>query len=181
MSSGELLFRAPLQSRPPVPITLEARLREIGLIGQRHRGQTDTFLPGDRFLQLITFLGCSPHLRLAPDNPDDENFCQVRFVGPFTRPRLLHGRNTRPPRCLHCGRPVQQWRQSLARQKTEINCRLCGCNSRIDALDWRRNAGLGCFFVQVTEVFPGEAVPLPALLEQLAAGGTQWEYFYRQQ
>ena len=60
------------------------------------------------------------------------------------------------------------------------SCRHCGEKIAIDAPDWRRNAGAGRFFVQITEVFPGEAVPLPALMAQLRAEGDDWDYFYLQ-
>jgi hypothetical protein len=49
------------------------------------------------------------------------------------------------------------------------------------ALLWRKNAGFGRVFVTVEDVFPGEAVPVPTLLEGLrAASGVDWRYFYLQ-
>lgn len=47
--------------------------------------------------------------------------------------------------------------------------------------DWKGNAGFGRFFVQVEEIFPGEATPTTALtgvLEQ--ATGAPWRHFYVQ-
>lgn len=180
MSTGNLLFRAPLSSEPPSPASLEERLRSIGLIGDRYRNQQQVFLTGERFLQLITFLGCSPFLRLQPAGDDDDRFCHIRFLGPFTQPRLMHGRNTRPPRCPHCGQRIEQWRAGLDGGAGYIDCEHCGEKPLISELDWRRNAGLGRFFVQITEVFPGEAVPLPALLEALHETDDSWDYFYIQ-
>lgn len=181
MNTGRLLFRAPLDSETPSPKSLETHLRGIGLIGERYRQQDHAFLTGERFLQLVTFLGCSPFLRLEPADPQDEGFCQVQFLGPFAQPRLMYGGNTRPPRCPHCGKSMGQWRTDLNHNGDHIDCQICGQRSPVDALDWRRNAGLGRFFIQVTEVFPGEAVPLPALMQALReGGGDEWDYFYIQ-
>ena len=178
MSIGKLVFCAPLSSEPPTRSIMEARLRNIGLIGDPYRRRENSYLVGNNFLQLITFLGCSPNLRLAPASEDDDHFCHVRFIGPLPRPRLLYGRNTRPPRCPRCEQRVEQWRADLENGGRHIDCRHCGEKIAIDAPDWRRNAGAGRFFVQITEVFPGEAVPLPALMAQLRAEGDDWDYFY---
>lgn len=181
MNPGNLLFRAPLNAPPPEPAELEYQLREIGLIGQRFGHWRHVFLAGNRFLQLVTFLGCSPYLRLEPEGDDDTGFCRISFIGPFARPRLIHGSNTRPPRCPHCGARMSLWRESLASDDTVISCPHCNEDSPVERLDWRRNAGSGRFFLQLSEVFPGEAVPLPAMMEHLRGAGPAWDYFYVQQ
>jgi hypothetical protein len=46
---------------------------------------------------------------------------------------------------------------------------------------WRQNAGFGRLFVTIEDIFPGEAVPVPGLLDGLRrATGTDWHYFYIQ-
>ena len=46
-------------------------------------------------------------------------------------------------------------------------------------LDWRRQAGCGRLLLEVTDVFPGEAVPVSALLRGLEGlGAGPWRYFY---
>lgn len=180
MSTGKLLFRAPLGGDPPLATAVEARLRGIGLIGDSYRQREQTYLVGEHFLQLVSFVGCSPFLRLEPAAEDDDCFCHVRFLGPFAQPRLLYGRNTRPPRCPRCGKRIEQWQADLNSASQQITCRHCGEKPALRALDWRRNAGLGRFFVQISEVFPGEAVPLPALMDALRDTGDRWDYFYIQ-
>ncbi len=177
MSTGSLVFRPP---PGPVPETasLEARLREAGFIGAPLGGEINGFLTGERFLQRVSFLGCSPFLRLEPPADGSDRFCHVRFLGPYPAIRLLHGTNTRPPPCPGCGQRIGNWHEALAATGGEIDCPHCGRHATLTELDWQRNAGAGRFFVEVREVFPGEAVPLPGLMELLRGAGGAWDYFY---
>jgi hypothetical protein len=48
--------------------------------------------------------------------------------------------------------------------------------------DWKQQGGFGRLFVMVEEVFPGEAVPTPGLLDLLRdLDGTPWRHFYVQE
>jgi hypothetical protein len=48
--------------------------------------------------------------------------------------------------------------------------------------DWKGNAGLGRVFVVVEEIFPGEALPSPALTDVLERlSGSPWRHFYVQE
>ena len=51
---------------------LPALLGRIGFIGsQCHENETDSdYLTGDRFLDLVSFLGCSPNIALSPEDGD---------------------------------------------------------------------------------------------------------------
>jgi hypothetical protein len=49
------------------------------------------------------------------------------------------------------------------------------------AYDWREKAGFGRLFVQVDEIFPGEAIPNPKLMKLLARSTiAEWRHFYIQ-
>jgi hypothetical protein len=185
MSTGKLLFHPPFSAPLPSLPAITERLTKIGLLDRPFRPEEQSFLTGPRFPQLITFLGCSPFLRLEPPDDGSSDFCHLRFLGPFDRPRLLYGSNTRAPKCPACARGLDNW-QSLAEQweaepdNSNFTCPHCGRHSSPLALEWRRKAGFGRFFLQVSEVFPGEAVPVGELMECLRADGDSWDYFYLQ-
>jgi DNA-directed RNA polymerase subunit RPC12/RpoP len=159
-------------------------LQSVGLIGEPLPGPGAAFETGERFLQLIAFTGCAVHLDTAAraaGNP----FAQVALRGPYPVPRLLFGRNSRPPRCRHCGKPLADWRSQVERwrgeEAREMACPYCGAATVPGDWDWRQHAGVGRSFVFIEEVFPGEGSPLPPLfaaLERLGVGS--WRHFYIQ-
>ena len=150
------------------------------MIGPAHVGRNDAFLVGDRFLQLITFMGCSPHIELEPPAKGSNDFCHV-LIHACDAPRLWTGTNTRPPRCPACRKVIDIQVTALLRHRAALPvvCNHCGANHPVDALRWRRDAGFGRVFVEVRSVFPAEAVPVESLLRALAATtGCRWDYFY---
>lgn len=186
MSTGKLCFRPPYSAPLPSLPSITERLRRIGLIDRPFREKEQSFLTGERFLQLITFLGCSPYLQLEPPDDGGSNFCHLRFLGPFEQPQFLYGGNTRPPKCPNCRRGIDNWLSLVEQWQAEpeapsITCPNCGQLSSPLSLEWRRTAGFGRFFIQVAEVFPGEAVPVAELMNCLRSGGESWDYFYLQE
>lgn len=162
-----------------------SRLADLGLVGANYGEIPGAYLTGPRFLQLITFLGCSPQLQLVPPANGSQDFCHIRLRGPFEKPRLLSAANTRPPRCPACGKGLSQWRQmepfwARGQSDSQIVCHSCGQSASPADLNWRRKAGFGHCFIEIREVFPEEAVPLPALMESLRGEGASWCYFYLQ-
>ncbi|MCG6861936.1 MAG: hypothetical protein LJE70_11745 [Chromatiaceae bacterium] len=167
----------------PEPMLLTDALSEVGLLGSPLPGRDGAFSVGERFLQLVTFAGCSVRIALSPEG--NAPFCHIRLTGPFEQPVFLSGRNTRPPRCRNCRQPFQGWKPAaLSLSDIEIPlvaCPTCDQESPLWAYDWKQKAGFGRSFVQVEEVFPGEAVPTPELLALLAGiTNGEWRYFYIQ-
>jgi hypothetical protein len=184
MSIGHLVLRAGPEGQVPTLDAAIETLEEIGLIGAPYRKEENRFLAGDRFLQLITFLGCSPYLQLEPPPGGGNNFCHVHLLGPSERPGFIYGSNTRPPRCPDCGQPFTEWRTTVEHyRKCEDTSPICtGCGRRQNPMvwNWRRYAGFSRSFIDIPEVFPGEAVPVPALITALQGDGATWDYFYVQ-
>lgn len=180
MSSGSL-FLHPSDAEAACPRDdLVEVLAQAGLIGAAHAGRQNDFLVGDRFLQLITFMGCSPHIELDPPDGSDDDFCHV-LIHVYAAPRLLVGTNTRPPRCPACRKRIDIEVTSLRRDRSvkPVACNHCGAHHPVAALQWRRDAGFSRLFVEIRSVFPGEAVPVESLFQALAATtGCQWDYFY---
>ena len=166
---------------PPVNcVRLAGELQAIGLIGAPVALEDNLFYPtGDNFLQLISFLGCSPYIQLAPPANGGVDFCHITLFGPLGSPQLLHGKNTRPPRCPSCKAPIANWREGL--ETESLSCARCNLTSPLSTMEWRNNAGLGRFFIVIQNIFPGEAVPVDALMNQLRGiSGGEWGYFYIQ-
>ena len=181
MHSGTLLLMPPATAIPPTGQALGQQLRKLGLIGEQWRD--NRYLTGDRFLQLITFMGCAPRLQLEPPADGSEHFCHVRLSGPFPTPRLRYAGNSRPPRCPACRRRIAAlrdqmpgWRELLP--DAPLECPQCAARYPATALDWGDQAGVSRLFIEITEVFPGEAVPVPSLMQKLAGDGAAWRYCY---
>jgi hypothetical protein len=97
----------------------------------------------------------------------------------------MAGRNTRPPQCPGCRRPLREWRaQSAGWDSASAPTLQCAaCNARTQAWEWRwrEQAGFGRLFLSIEEVFPGEGTPLPGLLRSLEIMGVgRWLWFYVQ-
>ena len=180
MSVGSL-FLHPADAGLQVSLDrLTSYLQQTGFSGEPIAGLQDATTIGDRFLQLVTFMGCSPHIELQPRWPGDEDFCHIRLHR-FPEPVLLVGSNTRPPRCPGCRKAAGKDPVAFTGLHADagVTCANCGETHRFTALDWRRSAGLASIFVEVRSVFPGEAVPVDALLNGLAKEtGGSWRYFY---
>jgi len=181
--TGRLLLSSQNPFLAPDASFLAAALTEAGFLGIPLAGRKGAFALGDQFLQLVTFAGCSVQVELYPNS--DSPFCHIRIVGPFELPVFQSGRNTRPPRCPNCRTPLRDWKRALAAwdgsQPEPIACTTCGEAGPPWTYDWKEKAGFGRLFIQVEEVFPGEAVPTPGLMDLLADSSSgEWRYFYIQ-
>lgn len=185
LHTGRLVLTPVDAQAAPDPKTLRQAIADGALAGEPLRNGTDGFSVGDRFLQLVAFTGCAVQLAPEPERGAAHGFCHIRVDGPFPRPQLRAGRNSRPPRCAVCGKPLQEWREQastwLPSVSPALGCRSCKHTSPAWDWDWRQQAGLGRIFLCIEEVFPGEAAPLPGLLELLAQTAVgPWGFFYVQ-
>ncbi len=178
MSTGKLiLYPGNTTSSPPLVTSVIESLQQVGLIGQSLDNGQNSFLAGENFLQLITFMGCSPDVCLTPHSHAERDFCHLTILGPLPEPQLIWDNNCRPPRCPECKKPLSNWKQGV--NNTSINCNICGTESALGDLNWGRGAGFSHIFIEIHNVFPGEAVPVDALFTQLQRDtGVSWRYFY---
>jgi hypothetical protein len=183
MTTGSLLlFPADPAAPPPATAAVTDTLARHGLIGERLAAD-GAYRVGPHFLQQVTFLGCAPHLLLEPPPDGGSGFSHVVLAGPFAEPRLLIGTNTAAPRCPDCRARFTDWRSALADWcaaplAANATCAACGAAHAPAALDWRDSAATGRLFVEIRNVFPGEAVPGEALLTGLGrlGDGRPWRY-----
>lgn len=163
------------------------RLEEMGFIGAPliFEGQQH-YRPGTRFLQLLTFLGCSPVVALGEPGLTGNEFCHLQLDGPYQEPHFIGGNNVKAPRCPGCGFRVENWvvlvQQWQARPAQRWHCPLCGMEYAVPQLRWRQCAGFGRVALRIWGIFEGEAVPSEELLTALRkASGFEWQYFYFRQ
>jgi len=176
-------------------IDRDALVRQTGAIGLTGKAipcnGESIHRAGDRFLQLITFLGCAPAIALEP--PTDEleleqacqqgRFCHVLLsAGGELRYRSDHKASC--PRCPRCRKPEHRWPELLARWQSSPGqaswqCQACGHRGRLFDLNFRRAAGFGNCFVEIRGIHPAEAVPGEELLAALRdLTRCDWEYIY---
>lgn len=178
MSTGKLI----LHSGSTQPSLVETEplidaLRDMQLIGAPLAKDKELFLAGERFLQLISFMGCSTNVCLTPSSGDTGNFCHITITGPLNQPTLIWNSNCRPPRCPACKSPISNWQEFVSIGK--LKCLQCGKETQLEEINWGRQAGYGCIFIEISNIFPGEARPSHILLEDLArATDIEWSYFY---
>ena len=182
--TGRLLLASAANGPVPDRASLIGYLQNSGFIGPL-LGDLEgcSFQVGDSFLQLVTFMGCSPHIVLEPP-PHGGSFCYVRIDGPWPEPLLRYGRNTNAPRCCSCRNRINDWRNQLPTwlekpNAMRVECAQCGHRQSPLNLSWRRDGGFGRLFIVVEDIFPGEAIPVPTLISGLTGvSNNSWYYFY---
>jgi hypothetical protein len=173
--------------------TIVKALTALRLLGEPQGGDSGVFAAGPALGDLVGFTGCAVQFDAATDDANAGGRPWLRIPPKATVPRLLWGRNTRPPRCPNCSAPLRGWRDRLPPDPAmtasqpgcdaslRLRCDVCLASSAAYRWKWGRHAGAGRSFVLIEEVFPGEGTPLPGLLQDLAAlGAGPWAWFYVQ-
>jgi thiol-disulfide isomerase/thioredoxin len=189
MHTGRLVLapKDPYHEPERIDLILEA-LRGLGLIDQPLPSQSGLrFRLGERFMQLVTFMGCSPYIRLEPSS-ENQSFNYLWIDENHSRPIFLQGRNTTPPRCGNCRKRIPGWEKLM--QEWAVNslsyqaaCPHCGQLQNPAYYDWRQTAGIGRCFVMLENIFPQEAIPsneLLSCLREIDPDNKTWHYFYQQ-
>ncbi|VAX11727.1 hypothetical protein MNBD_GAMMA25-2143 [hydrothermal vent metagenome] len=142
------------------------------------------FLVGERFLQLLTFMGCSPNINLEPQYHGDHDFCHIRMSPLLAQPQFRSHERDVFARCPECGRRDNDWRARLEDwqvNSSQINYQCPHCHQSMSLYDlrWRQQAGFARFFIDVFSIFPQEAIPTDNLLGVLNKTCAQpWNYFF---
>lgn len=193
MAAHKLLLHPAEPSHSPVGLgRLAECLQAIGLLGAPISLQDGQFYPtGERFLQLLTFLGCAPAIELDPPADPAEleqasaagRFCHV-FLSETQQLQFRADKQTRTAHCPQCRKPEPVWKAIIqAWQQDPLNtgwqCAACGHAGRPTELQFRKTAGFGKTWVEIRGIHPFEAVPGDTLLAALRAlTGCDWNTLY---
>ncbi len=165
-------------------VQLAQQLREIGLIGKPWgEDSQQRYLIGERFLQLVTFLGCAPAIELEPSADAHTEFCHIGISPLYPVPRFLADSQGVLPRCPHCRKRFANWQGAVAQWHEnpayQAQCPACQQLLSPVELDWQQSAGFGRCFISIFNIYPREAIPTEALLHTLEQATQQsWNYFY---
>ena len=160
---------------PDTPEVLIKFLQQTGLTGEPLNKSANSFLVGEKFLDHISFMGCSPNIKLENEN-NDGKFTFVRITTTDTITALT-GKHSFAPHCPQCKKPEKNWRELL--HDNQIICSNCQQTSNAWLYNWRKSAGFGRCFIEITDIYPKEAIPQPSLLDFLEKNfETSWTYFF---
>ena len=189
------LILYPAQVDSPVLSTaaLVAALHSIGLIAAPlHHDEASGYRAGERFLQLITFLGCSPAIELEPPADPAErervcasgSLCHVRLAPAENRLRFRAEAGLPAPRCPRCRKAEPRWQELIEQWRNDAReshwiCRECGYCGRLFDLNFRKRGAFGHTFIEIWGIHAAEAVPGETLLTALGElSGCDWNYLY---
>ncbi len=139
------------------------------------------YLPGNRFLSLLTFLGCSPSINLTPT--EGESHCYITLIDHHSQPVCLGHTSTAKPKCPHCKKRIGNWQKENWLQPDQPwICDKCHTESLFSELNWKHECGYARGGFEVAHIYPHEAVPTEQLLNALQEHtGFAWTYCYTHQ
>ena len=135
------------------------------------------YYTGEKYLDYIAYMGCAPAINFEANEGSNNDFCFIQ-IHDYESPRLIHNKKqARAPHCPQCKKPVKDWESNLS--NSTIHCSQCNTSSNIGAYNWRKMAGFAQLFIEITDIFPKEAIPQQLLLDKLAdITDVEWVYFY---
>jgi hypothetical protein len=191
-----VLYPAHVDSPPVGDAALLAALQAIGLAAAPAcHDPASGYRAGEHFLQLVTFLGCSPAIELEPPADPVEceracasgNLCHIRLSAVENRIRFrADSRLPAAPRCPQCRKTEDRWPDLIERWRVDPRenrwaCRECAYRGRLFDLNFRHRGAFGHSFIDIWGIHPAEAVPGEVLLTTLGEfSGGDWSYMYLQ-
>ena len=143
---------------------LSADLKEIAFIDKPL--SISRYSVGDKFVSLLTFMGCSPDIELEPQ--DSSPYCYVELDTRAT-PRFIAGSNLKKARCPYCKRAVS----------SPLSCNHCDQALDPSSLNWRKTAFYASSWICIGNIYELEAIPSDYLLNHLHSNtGTVWRGAY---
>lgn len=176
-------LNAPLPTIPQLINTLQT----LQFIAQPYSSlQQLNYQVGEQFLNLITFLGCSPVIHTDPTHSDPATLCYLTLYPPFQTPLFLKSPHLKHFRCPHCRHSSQHWSSLLQAWEQDklhfhYTCPHCQTTLPPQQLNWRHQAAFTRLILLIHNLYEGEAVPNDSLMTQLKQHThNDWDYFYTQ-
>lgn len=150
--------------------SIKPLLSHLQLIGEPIPSQTDNrYATGDRFLSLLTFMGCSPTIELEPQ--DDKPHCYIE-IEQRDSPCFISGANIKPAKCPHC-------KANITTLKNALNCPHCHKKIAPETLNWRKTAFYAANWITIGNIYELEAIPNDHLFTALEEKtGAKWKAAY---
>ncbi len=124
------------------------------------------FLPGDNFLSLLTFLGCSPNINLSPEEGEDH--CSISLIPSSETIEYLGRTPTIHPKCPLCKKRIANWKTESWKSTGSICiCDKCQTPTPYADLNWKHECGFARGGFIVSHIYPHEALPTEQLLSRL--------------
>jgi len=171
-----IFFPASAKETFNTQILLQSLIDSEFIISTAH--DNNHYLPGERFLSLITFLGCSPNINLFP--VAGENHCFISFIEPCEHAICIGYTSTVNPKCPACTKRIATWKTADWKLPEEIcTCDKCQQKTPYADLSWKHECGFARCGFEVNHIYPHEAVPGDELLNALQkVSGFEWDYCY---
>ncbi len=152
-------------------IDRQGLLKELKAIGFLQPDPSSATRPGPKLMEFITYLGCSPALSSGGIE------ASVKLHS-FDTPFWLGGEAIDRLRFPGCGHVIDSG-AALIEQGDPWQCPECGNHGDLASIGWRRSAARARLFIEISPIFPREAVPSDALLDRLQqVSGQPWRWFY---
>ncbi len=151
-------------------------LQNIHLISNKIKEHDTHYHAGENFLDYIAYMGCAPAIQFETSE-DNKKFCYIK-VHFYQDKKLISSKvQAKPPQCPTCKKPVKNW-QEVVTEKS-LFCENCNSMANIEEYNWRRMGGYAQLFIEITDIFPKEAIPQQSLLDKLSKiTHSNWQYFY---
>jgi len=151
-------------------------LQNINLISKTINKSEKHFYTGEKFLDYITYMGCAPSIQFEASS-ENEKFCFIKIHHHNQKQFIISKTQAKPPQCPECKKPVKNWQDKIT--DTTLFCEHCKNTTGIESYNWRKMGGYAQLFIEITDIFPKEAIPQQSLLDTLSTiSNTDWRYFY---
>ena len=167
---------------------LITHMREIEFLDKPfNQKEQNRFLVGERFLQYMTFMGCSPSVELTPPMDGSLDFCHIHFSEIVPESQFRCASQNVFSRCPQCRKRINNWAQAVSiwskdSSAVTFNCDKCAEQVSLYQLGWRHTAGFARMFIDVYSIYPQEVIPTDQFFSLLESQTkAQWDYFYSDQ
>ena len=151
-------------------------LKANGFIGKQETA--NRYLAGDKFLDSIAFLGCSPDIAFEAEG--DKPYCYIELPQPASHKKFHFGKNTKAINCQKCSTCLSDYSQ-VDQLNLSLVCANCQYNNPLSNYNWRKTAFLSQACILIGNIYPAEAVPNESLLNTLSTiNADLWKYAYLQ-